>query len=176
MRKFAVPLLLCPLLSISFSAQAETAMKPGLWEMTMKSDAIKNMPKIPPEQMEQMRKMGVNVPQMQNGAMVTKVCITKQMAESQTPGVEKNEMGCETKNYKRSGNSYSADIVCNGADMKGEGKAKGTFAGDQSFTSTYDFKGTMHGQPVNQHHESSGKWLGADCGSVKPVSAPTPKK
>lgn len=176
MRKFAVPLLLCPLLSLSISASAETAMKPGLWEMTMKSDAIKNMPKIPPEQMEQMRKMGVNVPQMQNGAMVTKVCVTKQMAESQTPGVEKNEMGCETKNYKRSGNSYSADIVCNGADMKGEGKAKGTFAGDQSFTSTYDFKGTMHGQPVNQHHESSGKWLGTDCGSVKPVSAPKPAK
>lgn len=176
MRKVAVLLLLCPLLSLSTPASAETAMKPGLWEMTMKSDAIKNMPKIPPEQMEQMRKMGVNVPQMQDGAMVTKVCITKQMAESQTPGVEKNEMGCETKNYKRSGNSYSADIVCNSADMKGEGKAKGTFAGDQAFTSTYDFKGTMHGRPVNQHHESSGKWLAADCGSVKPVSAPKPAK
>lgn len=176
MRKVAVLLLLCPLLSLSIPVLAETAMKPGLWEMTMKSDAIKNMPKIPPEQMEQMRKMGVNVPQMQDGAMVTKVCITKQMAESQTPGVEKNEMGCETKNYKRSGNSYSADIVCNGADMKGEGKAKGTFGGDQSFTSTYDFKGTMHGRPVSQHHESSGKWLGADCGSVQPVSAPKPRK
>lgn len=170
MRKFAIPLLLCSLLSMSALSFAAATMKPGLWEMTMKSDAMKNMPKIPPEQMEQMRKMGVNMPQMQDGAMVTKVCITREMAESnQAPGMEKNEMGCQTKNYQRSGNTYSADIICNNADMKGEGKAKGTFSGDQSFTSTYDFKGTMHGQPVSQHHENSGKWLGGDCGNVKPM-------
>jgi hypothetical protein len=54
--------------------------------------------------------------------------------------------------------------------MKGEGKAKGTFTGTDRFTSTYDFKGTMDGQPVNQHHDSSGKWLSAECGNVKPAS------
>ena len=177
MRKTAVPLLLCSLLAVSPFAFSAAQMKPGLWEMTMKSDAMKNMPKIPPEQIDQMRKMGVEVPQIQNGAMVTKVCITKQMAEStQAPGLEKNEMGCQTKNYQRSGNTYSADIICNGADMKGEGKAKGTFAGDQGFTSTYDFKGTMHGQPVSQHHESSGKWLANDCGSVRPMGGMPPGK
>jgi hypothetical protein len=173
MRKAIVPLLLCSLLSVTAYAQ----MKPGLWEMKMKSDALKNMPQMPPEQIEQMRKMGVNIPQMQDGAMVTKVCITKQMADSmETPGLEKNEMGCQTKNYKRSGNTYSADIVCNGADMKGEGKAKGTFNGDQGFSSTYDFKGTMHGQPVSQRHESSGKWLAADCGNVQPMGGMMPGK
>ncbi|GAB3554207.1 DUF3617 domain-containing protein [Noviherbaspirillum agri] len=177
MRKLTVPLLLCSMLSMSATAWAATQMKPGLWEMTMKSDAMKNMPKIPPEQMEQMRKMGMNVPEMKDGAMVTKVCITKQMAEAdQTPGMEKNEMGCQSKNYQRSGNSYSVDIVCDGPQMKGTGKAKGTMASDTSFTSTYDFKGTMHGQPVNQHHENSGKWLGADCGSVKPVGEMMPRK
>lgn len=177
MHKLTVPLLLCSLLSASAAAWAAGQMKPGLWEMTMKSDAMKNMPKIPPEQMEQMRKMGVNVPQMIDGGMVTKVCITKQMAESnQAPGMEKNDAGCQSRNYQRSGNTYSVDIVCNGPDMKGEGKAKGTFAGDSSFTSTYDFKGTMHGQPVNQRHDTSGKWLGADCGSVKPMGDMMPKK
>lgn len=177
MRKFAVPLLLCPLLTFAVAAHAASQMKPGLWEMTMKSDAIKDMPKISPEQMEQMRKMGVTMPQMQDGAMVTKVCITKEMAESsQAPGVEKNEMGCETKNYQKSGNSYSADIVCNGADMKGNGKVKGTYSGDSAFSSTYDFKGAVHGQPVNQHHESSGKWLSADCGNVKPMAGMPQKK
>ena len=174
MRKFAAPLLLCLL---SAHASAASQMKPGLWEMTMKSDAMKNMPKIPPEQMEQMRKMGVNVPQMQDGGMVTKVCITREMADSnQAPGMERNDMGCQTKNLRHSGNSYSADIVCNGADMKGEGKARGTFASDTSFTSAYEFKGTMHGQPVSQKQESSGKWLGADCGGVQPMGPAKPKK
>jgi len=174
MRKFAAPLLLCLLAS---SATAATQMKPGLWEMTMKSDAMKNMPKIPPEQMEQMRKMGMNVPQMEDGGMVTKVCITREMAErNQAPGMERNDMGCQTKNMQQSGNSYSADIVCNGADMKGEGKATGSFAGDQRFTSAYEFKGTMHGKPVSQKQESSGKWLAADCGSVQPMGPGKPKK
>ena len=177
MRKFALPLLLCSMMSVSVSAIAAGQMKPGLWEMTMKSDAMKNMPKMSPEQMEQMRKMGMNVPQMQDGGMVTKVCISKQMAESsQAPGMEKNDMGCQTKNFQRSGNSYSADVVCNGNDMKGEGKVKGSFSGDTSFTSTQDFKGMMHGQPVNQHHENSGKWLSADCGSVQPMGEAKPKK
>lgn len=171
MRKSIIPLLLCSLLSAPAWAAAQ--MKPGLWEMTMKSDALKNMPKIPPEQMEQMRKMGVNVPQMTDQGMVTKVCITRQMADSaQAPGMDRNEMGCQSKNYQRSGNSYSVDIVCDGPDMKGTGKAKGRFAGDTGFTSTYDFKGTMHGQPVSQRHENSGKWLDADCGNVKPMEVP----
>ncbi|WP_420473870.1 DUF3617 domain-containing protein [Noviherbaspirillum sp. ST9] len=175
MRKTAIPLLLFSMLSAS--AFAANQMKPGLWEMTMKSDAMKNMPKITPEQMEQMRKMGMNVPQIQDGAMVHKVCITKDMTDSKLPpGAEKNEMGCETKNMQQSGSSYSADVVCNSAQMKGEGKVKGSFSGDTAFSSTYDFKGMMHGQPVNQRHENSGKWLSADCGKVPPAGGMMPKK
>ncbi|HEY8609055.1 MAG TPA: DUF3617 domain-containing protein [Noviherbaspirillum sp.] len=174
MRKLILPLLLCSLMSVP--AWAQGPMKPGLWEMKVKSDALKNMPKIPPEQVAQMRKMGIEVPQIQDGAMVTKVCVTKAMAENeQLPGLEKNEAGCQTKNVQRSGSGYSADIVCSSDAMKGEGKVKATFSGNESFTSTYDFKGTVHGQPANQHSEQSGKWLAADCGSVKPAGAAAKK-
>ena len=168
----AVPFLLCLAASAATaSAFAADKVKPGLWEMTMKSDMMKNMPKIPPEQMEQMRKMGINMPDMRDGGMVTKICITKDMAaQDQPPMMDSKETGCQTRNYQRSGNTYSADIVCDGAHMKGEGKAKGTFSGNDSFTSTYDFKGTMEGKPVTQHHETSGKWLAADCGDVRPMS------
>jgi hypothetical protein len=157
-------------------ALAAGQMKPGLWEMSMKSDAFKAMPKMSAQQMEQMRKMGVNMPQVQDGAMVTKVCITKEMAEREQPPMEHNGLGCQPKNFQRSGNAYSGDIVCDGATMKGTGKVKGVFAGDAGFTSTYDFKGTAHGQPVSQHSETSGKWLAADCGSVKPVAEMHPAK
>jgi len=54
--------------------------------------------------------------------------------------------------------------------MKGSRKVEGNHASDQRFTLTYDFKGTAHGQPVSQRHETSGRWLGADCGSVKPMA------
>jgi hypothetical protein len=162
-------LMLC-LLSASAAVSAAGQMKPGLWEMTMKSDAMKNMPKIPPEQMEQMRKMGIAMPQMQDGGIVQKVCITKEMAERDgTPEMHTSDAGCEPKNFSSAGNSYSGNIICNGPTLKGEGKVKGTFSGNQSFSSTYEFKGTAEGQPVNQRSENSGKWLSADCGSVKPV-------
>ena len=109
--------------------------------------------------------------------MVTKVCISKEMAErDQVPQMNQKETGCQSKNFQRSGGSYSMDIVCDGDRMKGEGKARGTLTGNDHFSSTYDFKGTMQGKPVTQHHESSGRWLAADCGDVRPLSELMPKK
>jgi hypothetical protein len=176
MRIFAISTLMLSLLSVSIAAFAAGQIKPGLWEMTVKSDAMKHMPQIPPAQMEQMRKMGINIPQMKDGAMVTKICISKQLAaRDQLPVMTQNEAGCQTRNYQQNGTGYTLDIVCNGL-MKGEGHARGTFSGGERFTSTYDFKGTMQGQPVNQHQDTSGKFLSADCGSVKPIEDLIPKK
>jgi hypothetical protein len=170
MRKTTSSILMLCLLSASAAVSAAGQMKPGLWEMTMKPDAMKNMPKIPSEQMEQMRKMGITMPQMQDGGIAQKVCITKEMAERDgTPQMHMAETGCQSKNFASTGNTYSGNIICNGPTLKGEGKVKGTFSGNERFSSTYEFKGTAEGQPVNQRSENSGKWLSADCGDVKPV-------
>lgn len=168
MKRLLLPLAM--LAAFCGAAHAEGPMKAGLWEMTIKSDAMKNMPKIPPAQLEQMKKMGVEIPQMSDGGMVTRVCISKEMAARDTPPeVNQRQGGCQSKNYKRSGNSYTVDIVCDSPNMKGEGKAQGSFNGKDSFSSTFDFKGVSHGKPVSQHQESNGKWLGADCGNVAPA-------
>lgn len=159
----------------SAAALAADSIKPGLWEMTMTSDAMKAMPKLSPEQMEMMRKAGVNMPQMLPGGIVSKVCISKEMAQRGQPPMAQNESGCETKNYRRSGNAYSMDMVCDGPRMKGSGAIKGTYQGDSSFSSTFDFKGVAQGRPVDQHTATSGKWLGADCGGIKPLASPARK-
>jgi hypothetical protein len=179
MRKITLFLAAAALLAFSLTpaAQAATNMQPGLWEMGMQSDAMKNMPKLSPEQLEMMRKKGINMPDMKDGKLVNKVCISKEMAERDQPiDMHREQTGCQAKNYQRTSNGYTVDLVCDGPNMKGEGKARGTFASKESFSSTYDFKGTAHGQPVNQHMETTGKWLGADCGSVKPISEMVPKK
>ncbi|HEY8102551.1 MAG TPA: DUF3617 domain-containing protein [Burkholderiaceae bacterium] len=173
MNKKTIQLFLFFTLCCSASVWAAGTLKPGLWEMTMKSDAVKSMPKMTPEQIEQMRKMGVNMPLMQDGGMVMKVCISKEMAERDQPPPQahQNNSGCKSKNFQRTGSNYSVDIVCDGPHMKGDGKAQGTFSGNEHFNSTYDFKGTSGGRPVAQHQETSGKWLGADCGDIKPVDS-----
>lgn len=169
MHKWLPVVLLLPFSLSSHASGGSGQMKPGLWEVTVKSDEMKNMPQLSPEQQEQMKRMGINIPDTQGGGVVTKVCITREMAERGVPPApEQKEMGCESKNFQRSGNTYSGKIVCNGSAMKGEGKVNGTYA-DNSFTSTYDFNGTMQGRPVKTRHETSGKWLSADCGNVKPV-------
>jgi hypothetical protein len=176
MRKTTFSIVMFSMLSVSVAVSAADQMKPGLWAMTMKSDAMKNMPKMSPEQMEQMRKMGVKMPQMQDGGMMVKVCMTKEMVERDQPPMGQNESGCQLKNFNRSGNTYSAEMLCDGPNMKGTGTIKGMHSGRESLSSTYDFKGTVQGQPVDTHHETSGKWLGSDCGDVKPVSEHSPKK
>jgi len=171
MRKLAIPLLMLSMWFSASAVQAAGKMKSGLWEMRMESDMMKNMPKISREQMEKMRRLGVNVPQMQDGAMVTKACISKEMAEREDPPqMTHKESGCEARNYRRTASGYSLDLVCDGANMKGEGTVKGTFAGDESFRSVYDFTGVAKGKPVSQHHEVSAKWISAACGDVKPPS------
>lgn len=177
MRTTAASILSLSMLCSSATVWAAGQIKPGLWEMTIKSDAFKDIPKMPPEQLKKMREMGINIPQMQDGGMVSKVCITREMAErDDAPQMNQKESGCQSRNYQRSGDSYSLDIVCDGPSMKGTGKMKGSYSGSERFSSTYDFKGTAHGQPITHRQESSGKWLNADCGSVKPIDQPAQKK
>ncbi len=168
MRKTTFLILLCAAVSIPALGQAASPMKPGLWEVTTQSDSMRNMPKISPQQAAQMRQMGINVPEMRNGGMVIKMCYTREMAErNEAPGQKEGD--CQTRNMRQSGNTYSAEIVCNGSDMKGSGTIQGTHY-PTSFESNYQFKGTAHGQPVNQQRKSSGKWVGVDCGNVKPFT------
>ena len=175
MLKPAISTLATSLLFIA-SAHAAGDMKPGLWEITMQSEAMQSMPKIPPEQIERMRKMGVELPQLQDGAIVSKVCITPERAQrEQWLQANRHANDCTTGTPQAQGNSYTADIVCNGPNVKGKGTLKASFASDASFSSSSTFNGTVGGQPVKDHSVTSGKWLSADCGAVKPAAAP-PKK
>src|SRR5438105_11221397 len=130
----AVVIVVFPLL-----VSAAGMMKPGLWEMTLKSDQMKQMPKIPPEQLERMRKMGVELPtQSGDGSFVHRVCITKEMAERDRPPMGREQSDCKVKNQSRNGSSYQAELVCDGENMKGTGTMNGTFSGD-TYHSTFDF-------------------------------------
>lgn len=156
--------------AMSATTFAADVMKPGLWSISVKSDAITKMPTLSPEQLEQMRKMGINMPQMQAGAIVQKLCVTKEMASrNQMPDMHQDQLGCQTKNASRTASGYSADIVCSGPQLKGNGTMKASSAGDGSFRSVNDFKGESQGRPVSHHQESTSTWISAECGDVKPL-------
>lgn len=177
MIRIAASVLTICTLSIAIPADAAGNMKAGLWELTTQSALTKNLPRISPEQIEQLKQMGVDISQLQSGAVVGKVCITKEMAErEELPPLNEKEAGCEITKQSHSGATYFVDMRCNNADMNGSGTSKTVFANSESFSSTANFSGTVRGLPVNDRVDTSGKWLGADCGSIKPIPEALPKK
>ncbi|HEU0230548.1 MAG TPA: DUF3617 domain-containing protein [Burkholderiaceae bacterium] len=168
-------LLLGAALSFGASqAQAADRMAPGLWEMTAQSDALKGLPVIPPEQLAKLRALGIQIPQIANGSATTHTCITPEMARraDMAPAAGASKMGCSAHNVRFDGNRFSADLVCDNDRAKGRGKVSGTFSGNKAFTADIQFTGTVQGVPVNQQGTASGRWLGNDCGSVKPLNLP----
>ncbi len=176
-KSFSFHLAAALALACAIPSFAAGSMQPGLWEVTQQSSSMKNMPKISPEQIEQMRKMGVDMAQLQSGAIVNRICITKEMAARENlPQMNHKESGCEIKNQKRTSDGYTMDMICDGAQMKGKAVSKTVFASDRSFSTSTEFKGTMQGMPVSDRTDTSGKWLSSDCGSVRPIKEALPGK
>jgi hypothetical protein len=172
MRKTFLSLLAASFALTATAMAAEHNIRPGLWEVTTTSGLLKLVPHIPPNQMEQLRDLarqnGIDMPEIRNGAATSKVCITKEMADRKIPpNLYEHESGCAAKNVTHAGNSYKMDLVCDGARLKGNGKAEGSFTSPESFTGRTEFTGDVQGNPVNERADTTGRWIGASCGSVK---------
>jgi hypothetical protein len=162
-----------PMLATAAS-QAPHNMRPGLWEVTTTSDLLQLMPQLQPDQMRQLedlgRRYGLEIPRLQNGAAVSQVCITPEMAASRTPpNFYNSQSGCAATNLTRSGDTYRTDLVCNGAQVRGTGKAEGRFIDAEHFEGRAEFRGEVQGTPVTDRSDISGRWMAENCGTVKPV-------
>jgi hypothetical protein len=160
-------------LALPLMASAATMhRKPGLWEITTQMNFTKGGPQIPAEQLEKMKQMGIQLPF--NRPMRIKQCLTaEEAARDDHPDFGK-ERDCQLKNAKFSGNSFSGDMVCDGPEMKGSGTMTASFPNDQSYRGTWHFAGTSpRSGEMEMNNDFSGKWLGSDCGDVKPFSHPS---
>ncbi|MES2535597.1 MAG: DUF3617 domain-containing protein [Pseudomonadota bacterium] len=170
------PILALSLVLIAAAAHsAENNMRPGLWEMTATSNLLALVRQIPPDQMQKLsnlaRRYGFEMPQIQDGAATSRVCISQQMADRKIPpNLYHSQSGCSARNATRNGSSYTMDLVCAGADLTGSGKAQGTFTSAESFSGRTEFSGAVRGTPVSDQAVTSGRWIGADCGSVRPAN------
>jgi hypothetical protein len=87
--------------------------------------------------------------------------------------VERHEMpsqrgDCKATRHERSGNKLKVAFTCPNATGEGEY----TFVNPESFTMKMTMHMTMQGKQETMNMEGSGKWLSADCGSVKPLYPP----
>ena len=165
---------------VAFPAGAQ-AMKPGLWEINNKmsggqmdqsmADMQKQMAQMSPAERKQMEdmmaKQGVRMQPAAGGGMTVQMCMTKEM-------VDRNDMpmqdGCRMTQNSRSGNTMKMAYACTNPPSSGEGQV--TFAGPEAYTSKMTMRMQEGGKTETMSMATTGKWLKADCGNVKPPAAP----
>ena len=171
-------------LLIAGTAFAQSQMKPGLWEITHRTQTSsghmeqqmaqmqQQMANMPPEQRkmveEMMAKRGMKLGAGGANGMSMKMCVTKEMAErNEMPAQERGD--CK-KNVQRSGNTVKMSFTCTNPPSSGEGQY--TFASPESYSMKMVVHTQVQGKPETMNMEGSGKWLAADCGDIKPVRPP----
>ena len=158
------------------------SLKPGLWEINNKmkgsaemdqamGEMQKQLAGMPPEQRKQMEAMmaqrGVRMAPAAGGGMTVQMCMTREM-------VERNDVpmqdGCTVTKQQRTGNTMKMAFNCSNPPSSGEGEF--TFMGAEAYRSHMVMKTMAQGKPETMEMDATGKWLGADCGSVKPPLVP----
>jgi hypothetical protein len=165
----------------SLSANAQS-LKPGLWEVRSNvqaggEDMAKDMTRMqqeiaamPPEQRKMMQEMmtrqGVSVG---GGGMATgtRICVTREMAQHNEVPADKSD--CKQTVSPRAGNTMKFSVTCTNPPSTGEGQI--TFNSPESYTSRMTMTTVERGKPQKVNVESAGKWISADCGTVKPAGA-----
>ena len=166
----------------ALSVQAQVS-KPGLWEVTSKLGGSAEMDKamaqmqqqmasMPPDQRKQMEamlaKQGMSLSAAPAG-MLAKMCMTKEMAEkSQMPVQTQGDCTSTTSDKTSTGMKFK--FTCASPPSSGEGQY--TFMGDSAYTMKMKINTQQQGKQVTTTLDSSGKWLGADCGTIKPMVMP----
>ena len=172
---------------LAVAAQAQSHLRPGLWEETVTSrtdnaqmnaameQMKQRMAAMTPEQRAAMEKMmGGHALPGSGAPNVIRVCITKEQAERNfTPDSNGH---CSRTNVSTSGSTTRFDFACQSAHSTITGHGVFTAMGDSAFavSSTADTvttKMTMHIQS-----DIAGKYISSDCGDVKPVEMPPQSK
>lgn len=164
-------------------AAAQT-MKPGLWEITNKMGGSgdtgakmaaaqeqmqKQMASMPPEQRKQMEKMmaaqGVNMAPGKGGGMASRICVSKDMAaRNEAPA---GQGDCKQEQMQKSGNTTKFKFTCAKPPSTGEGEV--TVHSPESYTMKMHMTRQEKGKTEKMTMDAQGKWLGADCGTLKPL-------
>jgi hypothetical protein len=156
-------------------------VKPGLWETRMSaldangretaSPEQAALSKLPPETRARMAEVlkarGLSMPDA-DGA--TKACFTKEMFESGRWQQMASETGCTTNYSTRSSTMWKWHSSCQA--LKSESDGEVVFSSPQSYRVKFTSTAMVNGKTNTSTRIVQAKWLGADCGDIKPFTPP----
>lgn len=158
-------------------AQPAPPIKPGLWEVTSArsidgqkapdvTEHLKNMPPEMRKQMEAtMKQQGVD---MSGAAGTMKMCMTRESLDEGRWRSE--EHGCKTDYSTRTATLWKWRSVCTQPPSESVGEARIT--SPERYTVKVSSKFSGQGPKGTHEMTMDAKWLGADCGGLKPVAPP----
>jgi hypothetical protein len=77
---------------------------------------------------------------------------------------------CKTTTSQRTGNTMKVSFVCTNPQSSGDGTV--TFVSPEAYTTQMKIVHSVQGKPESMNMDASGRWLAADCGSIRPIGAP----
>ena len=171
--------------AVAAPAFAQSQMKPGLWEITPKMQTAsgqmeqqmaqmqQQMANMPPDQRKMMEQMmaqrGVRMGPAGGNGMTMKICMTKEQIErNQMPQQQRGD--CKTSLQPKVGNTTKMSFTCTNPPSSGEGQY--TVTSPDSYAMKMVVHTTVQGHPETMNMDGTGRWLGADCGDIKPIQAP----
>ncbi len=162
-------------------AAAQVApIKPGLWEVKMRQEEAgreqaglaEELKKMPPAERKQfeamMRKQGVDIG---GGGTTMKVCYTREMLDAdQWRDVARDV--CKTEYLSRSSSRWTWRMTCSAPEPSvSDGEA--VFPNAESYRMKVVTRKTgAAGKSGESKIEMEARWLGADCGQIKPFVVP----
>jgi hypothetical protein len=134
----------------------------------------KQLASMTPEQRkmfeDRMGKQGIKIGAAPGGGMKMQTCMTQEMVDRNDIAA-RQQGDCTQTRSPRTGNTMKFAFECTKPPSKGEGSV--TFSSPEAYSMKLSTTTTMQGKSESMDMQGSGKWLSADCGSVKPL--PNPK-
>jgi hypothetical protein len=173
MNPFVIPLAALAATFAALAAAQSPPVKPGLWEVRSErqdgkqtassAEAMKNLtPETRAKVDAMLKQQGVAL----GSGGANRVCLSK---ESLDAGRWQNSANCKTEFGSRSPSAWKWHSVCPQTDAVIDGEA--VFANSENYTVRTATTRTFRGETKVSRMTLQAKWLGADCGDLKPFEA-----
>ena len=154
-------------------------VKSGLWEMRVSALDADGHEIARPEQAalsrlspeararmaDVMKARGISMPDA-DGAI--KACLTKETFDSGAWQQMASEAGCTTNYSTLTGTTWEWHSSCTALKSESDGEA--VFSSSESYTTKVTTTATVIGKANTLTRIVQGKWLGADCGDIRPLT------
>jgi hypothetical protein len=158
---------------VTSAVAATLDVKPGLWEVSTQGETT-GMPPIPPQMLAQMSpaqraQMMAAMQGRMNQPTVSRSCITQKMIDRGMSFDRPGNDHCTQTVVGSSRHSLDLRVVCTGEQQE---KTTGSLHVDatsrESISGAFNMVSTDGTNTMTMKRTLQGKWLGSDCGNVKP--------